>query len=129
MARETIIFIIGVSLAFIVGMSRIRLRRALLLGGVIGFVMNLSFQLPYGMSAGVIAGSCVGPFELVIVTLIGRVCRRACVFADVLRDDAAPSPSPRVCLSCAYDLTSNVSGVCPECGTNQNKAAGDAPST
>ena len=26
-----------------------------------------------------------------------------------------------LCINCAYDLTGNVSGVCPECGTNLEK--------
>ena len=28
-----------------------------------------------------------------------------------------PSPSPGCCRECGYNLTGNVSGVCPECGT------------
>ena len=26
-------------------------------------------------------------------------------------------PDPRLCTRCGYDLTGNVSGTCPECGT------------
>ena len=29
---------------------------------------------------------------------------------------ATPKPVPGHCRSCGYDLTGNVSGVCPECG-------------
>jgi hypothetical protein len=28
-----------------------------------------------------------------------------------------PSPPPGCCRECGYDLTGNVSGICPECGT------------
>ena len=28
-----------------------------------------------------------------------------------------PPPGPKLCRKCSYDLTGNVSGVCPECGS------------
>jgi hypothetical protein len=38
-----------------------------------------------------------------------------------------PRQSARRCLHCGYDLTGNVSGVCPECGTRRGSPAGDDP--
>ena len=40
-----------------------------------------------------------------------------------------PNP-PNTCTRCAYDLTGNVSGVCPECGTAiQHATERDVPTT
>lgn len=36
--------------------------------------------------------------------------------APLLRE-GRPLPPPGHCWKCGYDLTGNVSGVCPECGT------------
>ena len=59
-------------------------------------------------SAAWIAGAPVWPF-LVAATTLPLIRWRA--YGKQLRMNA-----PRRCRSCGYDLTGNVSGVCPECG-------------
>lgn len=49
-----------------------------------------------------------------------RVLRRAGLrvgFMGVKDDDVVRRLSPYLCLTCGYDLTGNVSGICPECGS------------
>lgn len=36
---------------------------------------------------------------------------------------------PNECMNCSYDLTGNVSGTCPECGTNIKRATNREPET
>jgi len=51
---------------------------------------------------------------------IGAVCLAVTSFgmciACGLPFPVKPTPRPGVCARCGYDLTGNVSGVCPECG-------------
>lgn len=93
----------------------VRARR--LAGWIIcGTLLNVAFD------AAVVAGPLVGPWgPLVIVgttaMLIGglmAVGRR-----ESLR---ARFPMPGRCGACGYDLTANVSGRCPECGTTRHTA-------
>jgi len=38
---------------------------------------------------------------------------------DAMRWETIDDPEGRFCAACGYDLTGNVSGRCPECGTTQ----------
>ena len=38
--------------------------------------------------------------------------------ARMLRREDELLANPKLCRTCAYDLTGNVSGVCPECGAH-----------
>jgi hypothetical protein len=40
-----------------------------------------------------------------------------CVIATIVSWRSRPDPHSHRCQFCDYDLTGNVSGVCPECGT------------
>ena len=37
-------------------------------------------------------------------------------FMGVNQDDIERVLNPRLCTICGYDLTGNVTGICPECG-------------
>jgi hypothetical protein len=50
-------------------------------------------------------------FDLIRVAWWGHRARRGVERADEFRRRG-------LCVSCGYDLTGNVSGVCPECGTS-----------
>lgn len=56
-----------------------------------------------------------------VVFLIGLLIMGLRLFAYVLEVEPqyweTPRPPDHCCQHCGYDLTGNVSGVCPECGT------------
>ena len=39
-----------------------------------------------------------------------------CLVVAALAHRRARKPAPGACRKCGYDLTGNVTGVCPECG-------------
>jgi hypothetical protein len=45
-------------------------------------------------------------------------------FLGVKDEDVVRLLSPNLCRQCAYDLTGNVSGRCPECGAAISRAGG-----
>lgn len=48
-------------------------------------------------------------------------------FMGVKNEDVLRKLNPNLCRQCAYDLTGNVSGRCPECGTDLPRAAAAIP--
>jgi hypothetical protein len=67
---------------------------------------------------------CAPCFNLLVLLLVNsqatRTLRRAGLrvgFMGVKDQDVVRLLSPNLCRQCAYDLTGNVSGRCPECGT------------
>jgi hypothetical protein len=58
------------------------------------------------------------PVALLIIGMTALI--RAIVYRIVLWP---PPPRPGACEACGYDLTGNVSGVCPECGRTVTVAA------
>lgn len=48
-------------------------------------------------------------------------------FMGVKDDDVVRRLSPYLCLTCGYDLTGNVSGICPECGSVVRESATTRP--
>ena len=67
-----------------------------------------------------VAPSASGPFRFtpfvpILVYLAGRWAVSA--VSRAARRQILRPQKVRACLACGYDLTSNVSGVCPECGT------------
>ena len=59
------------------------------------------------------------PGALPVSLLVAWVCRR--LWAEWTEGRVIPSTDDRLihehCPNCDYDLTGNVSGICPECGT------------
>jgi hypothetical protein len=51
------------------------------------------------------------------LVVIAGLCCVAPLFSWVRRNRRLRRAHPDLCPSCGYDLTGNVSGVCPECGT------------
>jgi hypothetical protein len=63
-----------------------------------------------------------------IVVILLMLPGAAFVFAIVLvylfhGPHGIPEPRPGHCPHCGYDLTGNVSGVCPECGQSARQTA------
>lgn len=100
--RMLLLPLLGAVGVFVVmlGVSAILLTAALVLADVVGLL-----GLPPG---GVVLGLCVIA-AIVMSSLAARGYYRA------LRRMTPPHP-PGHCSHCGYNLTGNVSGVCPECG-------------
>jgi hypothetical protein len=77
---------------------------------------DATFQLYFWACVQVVAG-------LVMLYYAGRVAR-LCWKMYATR----PPAPPGCCRRCWYDLTGNVSGVCPECGRHFRSAASDKSS-
>ncbi len=56
-------------------------------------------------------GVCSGVTTHLIGLIVGAV-------ADLFLDRVRQFVNPQECRTCAYDLTGNTSGICPECGTS-----------
>ena len=63
-----------------------------------------------------------GPVRLVGATVGGALA--ATSLGVTLRGILRRQPRPGVCGNCGYNLTGNISGVCPECGTELGGGAG-----
>ena len=63
---------------------------------------------------------CANLLLLVLVNMsVTRTLRRAGIrvgFLGANLDEVERVLNPMLCKSCGYDLTGNVSGICPECG-------------
>lgn len=84
---------------------------------------NLTWNLAFGLSVscgilalpsslccgGIMAGVLAAPLAFGLLSLAG-------LYADRLWPRARRFMDSRNCLECGYNLTGNVSGVCPECG-------------
>ena len=78
---------------------------------------NLAFGIPLGVAWAVLFAACLVDWRFVFLFLFVTVAWLSLAYS------AYPYGSPYElvvvplkCLTCGYDLTGNVSGVCPECG-------------
>lgn len=85
---------------------------------IVGFLCGIELygtrdnpMLPRGVLAvgGVMLGLAAG---IVVLVPIYRLAMRPTIWAV----------APHLCASCGYNLTSNTSGICPECGQPVGKA-------
>jgi carbon starvation protein len=71
-------------------------------------------------SMGIPGGIAVALMGVLVASFAGTTLDSACRLQRyVVQEIAAtflPTPGPRDCVECGYDLTGNVSGKCPECG-------------
>lgn len=72
---------------------------------------NLVFFLPCGI------GILIAALTTDSMTRFGEKWARTMVIEDRYRYNPIFTSDTRCCRVCTYDLTGNVSGVCPECGT------------
>ena len=70
------------------------------------------------------------PFDVMLVSimiglplLLAYLASRACY--SLMRWETVYHWDGRYCVQCEYDLTGNVSGRCPECGTPTGDSGGD----
>ncbi len=78
---------------------------------------------------GLPAGVAVALMGVLVASFAGTTLDTACRLQRYVVQELAATfirqPGPRECAQCGYDLTMNVSGVCPECGADLG-LAGDA---
>ena len=65
-------------------------------------------------------GPLLGPMVIFAVPILGVFWLGRRDLRRLLRQELNARGIP-ICMKCAYDLTSNESGVCPECGTKIEK--------
>ena len=79
------------------------------------FIWLRSTWLPLFLLLGIATGFCTGDWcaasMLMVLSLIGALDEVVIRVAD--RGERPQAPQ---CHRCRYDLTGNISGVCPECG-------------
>jgi hypothetical protein len=109
LAAAFFLFLIAIRLAVIVG--AVLVMRALRTNIVVLVLCALLMFLP-----------AINLLILLVENLRAtRVLRRAGLrvgFMGVMDDDVVRTLAPNLCRRCGYDLRGNVSGRCPECGTN-----------
>jgi hypothetical protein len=54
---------------------------------------------------------------MLALLIVGAASMAFAIYASREQHRRLSNSDPGVCVSCGYDLTGNVSGVCPECGT------------
>ena len=101
MVVAAIVMVVALALTLIPIAALLRL----VVDGDVAMVLRQSYHIPEQLSLGVLI--C---FWLVVSYLIARVGYRKMRWKTCAID-------PIFCVSCNYDLTGNVSGVCPECGS------------
>lgn len=105
----------------------------------LGLLANIVGQIIFaGGGEGAFAGMCGLPLICIFFGYLGRGTRllfesrrsKACIVCEQCKttvdNDVVVCPTCGKivrCGSCGYDLTGNVSGTCPECGTAIRKAA------
>ncbi len=89
-------------------------------------MLRMAITLRYGVALCILLiATCWIPFInllmlLFVNSLATKVLRRAGVrvgFLGAKDSDVVRRLSPFLCLTCGYNLTGNVSGICPECGS------------